>query len=165
MYRKNSASLLAKSLFREGMLKPWFLSTGRRIAGTGGEIARKIGMFQFEQGGFSVESAAVSDECASQADDPVARDDQGNGIVSDCAADRLRRHARDAFLPCDGFCDCSVGHGAAIRDCEHDLTDFLPESRGSEHDRRRKSGIASVDRKSTRLNSSHSWSSRMPSSA
>ena len=54
----------------------------------GDEIAREVGVFQFEQRGFPVESAAISDERTVCSDHPVARDDEGNGIVSDRAADR-----------------------------------------------------------------------------
>ena len=47
----------------------------------------------FEQGDLHRQSAAVAGEAAVRADDAMAGDDDGDGVVSDGAADRLRGHA------------------------------------------------------------------------
>ena len=50
---------------------------------------KSLGVFQLEEAELSVEAGRISCQAAIRSDDPVAGDNQGDGIVPDRSADRL----------------------------------------------------------------------------
>lgn len=56
------------------------------------EQTRHVCAFQFQQLDFNVQSARIAGQAAVCSDDPVAGDNNGNRIMTDCSADGLRRH-------------------------------------------------------------------------
>ena len=78
---------------------------------------------QRKERGFSVKASGVAGEAAVPAYDAVAGDDEGDGISSDGASDRLGGHAGKAALFGKALCDGTVGRGCSVGDLKEDVPD------------------------------------------
>ena len=63
-----------------------------------------------------MKSSGVAGEAAVPAYDAVAGDDEGDGISSDGASDRLRGHLGKSALFGKALCDGTVGRGCSVGD-------------------------------------------------
>ena len=100
--------------------------------------AAQIHPFQFQQLDFSVDTARVSGEVASCPDNAMTRNDYGNFVVSDRAADCLRRHAQNTSALCKLLRKLPIGHGLSVRYLQKQLPHLLPKCRADRMQRRYK---------------------------
>lgn len=70
-----------------------------------------------------MKASGVAGEVAVLAYDAVAGDDEGDGISSDGASDRLRGHLGKAALFGKALCDGAVGRGRSVGDLKEDVPD------------------------------------------
>ena len=68
-----------------------------------------------------MKASGVAGEAAVPAYDAVAGDDEGDGISSDGASDRLRGHLGKAALFGEALCDGAVGRGRSVGDFKENL--------------------------------------------
>ena len=73
------------------------------------------GPFDCKQAPIFVDTSGVSGKAAIAAYDTVAGDDDTDRVMAYRSSDRLRRHARDTFLPGDFAGELLVGYDFAIR--------------------------------------------------
>lgn len=100
-------------------------------------------LLQCEEPGFSVKASGVAGEAAVPAYDAVAGDDEGDGISSDGASDRLRGHLGKAALFGEALCDGAVGRGRSVGDLKEDVPDGELESAAHWVKRRQEIRLAS----------------------
>ena len=89
--------------------------------------AAQIHPFQLQQPDFTVDAACIAGEIAARPDDAMTWNDYRNFVVSDRAADRLRRHARNASLLCKLLRNLPIGHGLSVRYLQKLLPYRLPK--------------------------------------
>ena len=94
------------------------------------EQAVHVRTLQFQQLYLPRNAAAIAGETAVRAHNAVARDHERDRIVPHRAADRLRGHFFKSLLSGNLGGNLAVGHGPAIWDRQHDLTDRFAERRG-----------------------------------
>ena len=101
--------------------------------------------FQRQQLSFYAEPSGIARQAPVCPDDPVAGNDDGDGIAANGAADSLGRHARDAGLLRNPLCNVPVGHCPAVGNGHQDAPDPLPEGRAAKIQRREKVRLAAVE--------------------
>ena len=100
-------------------------------------VLRHVKPFQRKEPELPPESACKSGQIPVAADYPVAGDQNADRIVTDRAADRLCRHARDSQFPGDFGGDGSVGGGLAARNAAELFPDRETERGAGQMNRRR----------------------------
>ena len=77
----------------------------QRRTSFGYKKSARIRAFHLQQPDFFVNASGIARQAAAYAHDPVARDDEGDGIVPHCAAHGLRRHPGKIHPPCHALGD------------------------------------------------------------
>lgn len=86
-----------------------------------------IHAFQGQELQFPFDTACIACKAAICGHYAVAGDDNGNWIVTDCAADRLSAHAGTVHLLCGIPCELAVGGRFAIGDFAQQFPEYLSE--------------------------------------
>ena len=87
-----------------------------RLRGSDGKLTFQPGLLKRQDGALALDAPAVVVQHTGFQDHPVARDQHGNGVGADCAADGAR-----GFGPPDGAGDILVVCGGVIPPQDHDF--------------------------------------------
>ena len=98
----------------------------------------RIRLFQVQQPLFFVKATGIAGKLSVGAHYPVAGDDEGDGVVADCAADCLRGHLFQAHFPGQQYCYLAVSHCFSVRDAQQNLPHTFAESRSPKAEGRSK---------------------------
>lgn len=96
---------------------------------------------QLQQLCLFIDSSGIAGEAAVSTDNPVAGDEQGDGVMSHCPAYCLGRHMRQTAPGGNDRCDFPVGPGLPVRNGQKNIPHFFAEGSPSGRKRWQKSGI------------------------
>ena len=104
-------------------------------------ILAHIIALQFQKGFFSLDSSSISGQTPVRSYHSMARYNDADWIMSDCAADSLCRHLFEPALLCNLIGNPPICHRLPIRDLAHNLSDTIAEIGAHQMDLREKTGI------------------------
>ena len=90
--------------------------TSDSSAAFGLEKAFDIGTFMFQKHDFPVDPTGIACQASVCTDHPMAGNDNGNGIMSHCTANRLRGHGSLPQFGSRLFRDRAIGGDLSVRD-------------------------------------------------
>ena len=108
-------------------------------------IHLNMDVFHLQETDFFVEAAGISSETATCAKNPVAGDDQGDGIMSHGSADSLGGHPSKPHPGGNACGNLAVGHGFTERDGQQNLPHCLAERSAPQAEFRTKSRVPAAE--------------------